>query len=77
MFDKGVINDETLGITNIDIDFNTAMVPMITINFVDVRGSSIFQNEENLSGNNSGNKYSKYSPSCRVEVLAIMQFFIL
>jgi hypothetical protein len=60
VFDKGIINDETLGITNIDIDFNTAMVPMITINFVDVRGSSIFQNEENLAGNNSGNKYSTF-----------------
>lgn len=60
VFDKDVINDETLGITNIDIDFNSSMTPMITINFVDVRGSSIFQNEENIAGNNSGNKYSTF-----------------
>lgn len=60
VFDKGIINDETLGITNIDIDFNTAMAPMITINFIDVRGSSIFQNEENIAGNHTGNKYSTF-----------------
>lgn len=60
VFDKDIINEETLGITNIDIDFNTAMAPMININFVDVRGSSIFQNEENISGNNTGNKYSTF-----------------
>ena len=60
IFDKDVINDETLGITNIDIDFNSSMAPMITINFVDVRGSSIFQNEENIAGNNSGNKYATF-----------------
>lgn len=60
IFDKDVINDETLGITNIDIDFNSSMAPMITINFIDVRGSSIFQNEENIAGNNSGNKYSTF-----------------
>lgn len=60
VFDKNVFNDETLGITNIDIDFNSAMAPMITINFVDVRGSSIFQNEENISGNNTSNKYSTF-----------------
>ena len=60
VFDKDVINDETLGITNIDIDFNSSMAPMITINFIDVRGSSIFQNEDHISGNNSGNKYGVF-----------------
>lgn len=60
IFDKDVINNETLGITSIDIDFNSSMAPMININFVDVRGSSIFQNEENISGNNSANKYSTF-----------------
>lgn len=60
VFETGTINSETLGITNIDIDFNPSMAPMVTINFVDVRGSSIFQNEQNISGNNSGNKYSTF-----------------
>ena len=58
-FDKGTINDETLGITSIDIEFNPSMAPMITINFIDVRGSSIFQNEENIL-NNRGNKYTTF-----------------
>jgi len=58
-FDKDVINDETLGITNIDIEFNASMAPMITINFIDLRGSSIFQNEENIL-NNRGNKYTTF-----------------
>jgi len=60
VFDKGTLNSETLGITNIDISFNPSMAPMISIDFVDVRGSSIFQNEENISGNNSGNKYGVF-----------------
>lgn len=34
---------ESLGITNIDIDFSSSYAPMITINFIDVRGSSLFQ----------------------------------
>ena len=59
VFDKDVINDETLGITSIDIEFNSSYVPMITINFIDVRGSSIFQNEENIL-NNKGNKYTTF-----------------
>lgn len=35
-------NVETLGITNIDIEFNSSYAPLITINFVDVRGNAIF-----------------------------------
>ena len=58
-FDKGTINDETLGITSIDIEFNPSMAPMVTINFIDVRGSSIFQNEEEIL-NNRGNKYTTF-----------------
>ena len=58
-FDKDTINDETLGITSIDIEFNPSMAPMVTINFIDVRGSSIFQNEENIL-NNRGNKYTTF-----------------
>lgn len=53
-------NDETLGITSIDIDFNSSYAPMVNINFIDVRGSSIFQNEENISGNNTNNKYATF-----------------
>lgn len=49
---------EGLGITSIDIDFNSQQAPMITINFVDVRGSAIFQNEENIMGGK--NKYSTF-----------------
>lgn len=56
-FDSGN-TDETLGITNIDIDFSSAMAPQITINFIDVRGSSIFQNDKYI--NNGQNKYSVF-----------------
>jgi hypothetical protein len=49
---------EGLGITSIDIDFNSQQAPMITINFIDVRGSAIFQNEENIMGGK--NKYSTF-----------------
>jgi hypothetical protein len=50
-FDKDNENkvDENFGITDINIDFDTAYTPMVTINFVDVRGSAIFQNDGNLS----------------------------
>ena len=60
VFEDGQNNEETLGITNIDIDFNSSYAPMVTINFIDVRGSSIFQNESNVSGNGNGNKYSTF-----------------
>ena len=60
VFDKDTPNSssENLGITNIDIDFNSSYAPMVTINFIDLRGSSIFQNESQL--NNSENKYSVF-----------------
>jgi hypothetical protein len=51
-------NDEALGITSIDIDFNSSYAPLVTINFIDVRGSAIFQNEENLK--QGKNKYSTF-----------------
>jgi hypothetical protein len=60
VFDKGTINSETLGITNIDIDFNSSYAPMVSISFIDTRGSSIFQNEELISANNTANKYSTF-----------------
>jgi hypothetical protein len=60
VFEKGTINSETLGITNIDIDFNSSYAPMVTINFIDVRGSSIFQNDEGIAGSGGGNKYATF-----------------
>ena len=53
-------NNETLGITNIDIDFDTSIVPKVTIDFIDVRGSSIFQNEDNLKQAGTENPYSVF-----------------
>ena len=51
-------NNETLGITSIDIDFNSSMAPLITIQFIDAKGSTIFQNQESLFQNK--NKYSTF-----------------
>jgi len=51
-------NPETLGITGIDIEFNSSFAPLITIQFVDVRGSAIFQNEDKIL--NGTNKYSVF-----------------
>ncbi len=59
VFETEILNNETFGITNIDIDFNSSYTPMIKIDFIDVRGSSIFQNEEQLL-NGSENKYSSF-----------------
>lgn len=49
---------EGLGITSIDVDFNSQLAPMIVINFIDVRGSAIFQNEQNITGGR--NKYAAF-----------------
>ena len=54
----GPNHGENLGITSIDIDFNSSNAPMITIQFVDVRGSAIFQNEQRVS--NSESDYSVF-----------------
>jgi hypothetical protein len=35
---------ESLGITDINIDFNSSYAPMVNINFVDIRGGALFQN---------------------------------
>ena len=58
-FETDTFNPETFGITNIDIDFNSSYTPMIKIDFIDVRGSSIFQNEDELL-NDSENKYATF-----------------
>ncbi len=47
-FNKSGENTEGLGLTNIDIEFNSSMMPQVTIGMVDIRGSSVF-----ASGNNS------------------------
>lgn len=57
-FDDGESNDESLGITAIDIDFNSSYAPLVTINFVDLRGSAIFQNESYIAG--GANKFSTF-----------------
>jgi murein DD-endopeptidase MepM/ murein hydrolase activator NlpD len=55
-YGDGQNNDnESLGITSIDIDFNSQHAPTVVINFIDLRGSSVFQNESMLKGSN---KYS-------------------
>lgn len=51
-------NNETLGITSIDIDFNSQQAPMVNINFIDLRGSAIFQNEANVA--DGSNDYSTF-----------------
>jgi hypothetical protein len=48
--------DENFGISDITIEFDTAYTPLITINFIDVRGSAIFQNDKKIKNNKS--KYS-------------------
>ena len=60
IFDDNTTNNagEALGMTNIDIDFNSQQSPIITINFIDVRGSAIFQNEANIT--EAKNKYSTF-----------------
>jgi murein DD-endopeptidase MepM/ murein hydrolase activator NlpD len=54
-FDNNQNDGESLGITSIDIDFNSSYAPLVVINFIDLRGSSVFQNEGAL---NQGNKYA-------------------
>ena len=34
---------ETFGMTNIDINFNSGFIPIITIDFVDIRGATLFE----------------------------------
>jgi hypothetical protein len=61
VFDKNAErNNESLGISSIDISFDSSMTPMIVIKFIDVRGSSIFQNEEEISGDKQKNKFGVF-----------------
>ncbi|MDB4326179.1 phage tail tip lysozyme [bacterium] len=34
---------ETFGMTNIDINFNSGFIPIITIDFIDIRGATLFE----------------------------------
>lgn len=49
--------NEMFGISSIDIDYNNYFVPQVTIQFVDVRGVSLFAPEQ-LAHNNSSNGMS-------------------
>lgn len=52
----GKIDDPTIemfGISSIDVSYNNFMVPEVTINFIDVRGISLFAQEEYRHGNNA------------------------
>lgn len=51
-------SSENLGITSIEIDFNSSYAPLISITFIDLRGSAIFQDEENIK--NGINKYATF-----------------
>jgi LAS superfamily LD-carboxypeptidase LdcB len=46
-------DNQDLGISSIDIAFNPSYAPLVTINFIDLRGSAMFQNEALLQ-----NKYA-------------------
>ena len=51
----GLIDDPTIemfGISSIDVSYNNFMVPEVTIEFVDIRGVSLFAQEEYRHGNN-------------------------
>ena len=43
---KDGLNNEMFGITSIDIDFDSYFTPVVTINFVDVKGVSLMSPEE-------------------------------
>lgn len=49
---------ESLGIENIQIDFDTAYTPLIKIKFIDVRGNSVFSQTRDIS--DTGNPDSEY-----------------
>jgi hypothetical protein len=48
--DLSLLNEsgnENLGISNINISFNSSMAPVISIDFIDVRGNALFQDPDN------------------------------
>jgi hypothetical protein len=50
-------SNENFGITSINIDFNSAYAPLIKIEFVDVKGSSLFNTD---SGDGPKSQYSSF-----------------
>jgi murein DD-endopeptidase MepM/ murein hydrolase activator NlpD len=62
VFDDAKSRDggQNLGITGIDIDFNSSYAPMVNITFIDLRGSAVFQNEQDISGKRTDNKYATF-----------------
>jgi hypothetical protein len=54
---EGKLSKENLGITSVDVDFDAHFFPQVTINFVDVRGYSLFMPEENDYKKDLQNEY--------------------
>ena len=50
---------ETLGVTSIDITYNSYFYPQVTIKFVDVRGSSLMYPQEDMFKNGSQGSFFK------------------
>ena len=53
--DGGARDNENLGITSIDIDFNSSYAPIVKIDFVDLRGASLFN-----TGNPPNSDYATF-----------------
>lgn len=52
-------NKETLGVSSINITYNSYFYPQVTINFVDVRGSSLMYPQEDMFKNGSQGSFFK------------------
>ena len=52
-------NKETLGVSSIDITYNSYFYPQVTIKFVDVRGSSLMYPQEDMFKNGSQGSFFK------------------
>ena len=52
-------NKETLGISSIDITYNSYFYPQVTVKFVDVRGSSLMYPQEDMFKNGSQGSFFK------------------
>ena len=52
-------NKETLGVSSIDISYNSYFYPQVTIKFVDVRGSSLMYPQEDMFKNGSQGSFFK------------------
>ena len=52
-------NKETLGVSSINITYNSYFYPQVTINFIDVRGSSLMYPQEDMFKNNTQGSFFK------------------